>query len=378
MQAWSSLLHPPAPTTLGQEALKAGERACSSPAAAGWALGRQHPLGSAGREPLPAGAGSCPCSRCCRPVGDRCLQHGRRCCPPPCPPLHTFRAAKRGVDWTGRARALGAKEAGVCLIPLRDAGSAARAKRVWVAQGAGGGHRPRARRGRAGGCPRVSPSIPGARPAPSRTILVGVASWVFTVKAARLSLVGVSRAIYVCAPVCTDFKKPNPARTQRVPGCTPSRPQRVYQQWVCVTASDVFQLTKSPLPSASSTPGPASRRPRRPPSYKETSRCCRPSRSAPRLSTARQPAAPARSQRRHRGKRGAAEPRDPQPCRARRCPAAPGGPGREAGWAVRALGFPRSGLLLWLSAPERALCLFFKFYFSLLVLFFFFNLEQKK
>lgn len=70
----------------------------------------------------------------------------------------------------------------VCVTPLR-----APALRPGHS-GAGG------QRGRAGGTdpgtawaggrrPRVSPSIPGARPAPSRTVLVGVASWVFTVKA---------------------------------------------------------------------------------------------------------------------------------------------------------------------------------------------------
>lgn len=79
----------------------------------------------------------------------------------------------------------------MCLIPRQG----------WVAEGAGTGYRPRARRGRVGGCPRVSPGIPRARPAPPRTILVGVASWVFTVKAARLSLVGVSPG-YLCMSVC--------------------------------------------------------------------------------------------------------------------------------------------------------------------------------
>lgn len=132
MQARSSLLHPPAPTTLGQEALKAGEGAGSSPGASGWALRRQHSLCSAGRERLPVGAGGCPCSRCCRPVGARCLQHRLRCCPPPqpCPPFHTLRAAKHDVGWTGRARALRGK-GGRC-VPHSTAGLGGRGCRHGV------------------------------------------------------------------------------------------------------------------------------------------------------------------------------------------------------------------------------------------------------
>lgn len=214
--------------------------------------------GLSGAGAAPAGAGGCPCSGCCRPVGNRCLQHGQRRCPSACPPLHTFRAAKRGLGWTGRARALGKKEAGVCLIPLRDAGSAARAERGWVAQGAGGGHRPRARRGRAGGCPRVSPSIPGARPAPSRTILVGVASWVFTVKAARLSLVGVSRAIYVCAPVCTYLKNPTQrGRGGRRAARPPARSLFTSNGYVSLPQ----MFSSSPSPLARLHPRPAFRPP---------------------------------------------------------------------------------------------------------------------
>lgn len=277
-------------------------------------------------------------SRCCsRPVGVRCPRHRRRCCPLTLPPFDTFRAAKHGVGWTGRARA---PREGRRVCPpchprsrLSGPGKAGLARR---------GHRPRARRGRAGGCPRVSPSIPGARPAPSGTILVGVASWVFTVKAARLSLLGVSPG-YLCTCVCLyRFKKTQPSGDAEGSGLHALPPAAYLPSTGCVTASDVFQLATSPLPFAGSTsePGPASPRPaRRPPSYKETSRCRRPSRSAPRLSSHPAPAAPARSQRRDRGERGAAEPPG--------SPASPGtalpGPGREAGWAVRAPRLPPVG-----------------------------------
>lgn len=77
----------------------------------------------------------------------------------------------------------------------------ARAKKGWVAEGAGRGSRPGHGVGWCADAPASPRASRGPGPAPSRTILVGVASWVFTGKAARLSLVGVSLG-YLCMCVC--------------------------------------------------------------------------------------------------------------------------------------------------------------------------------
>lgn len=155
----------PSSTALGQGALKA---AGSSPGASGWALRRQHPPGSAGPElglsPLP-------------------LLPPRRGSPPPTlPPISHLSGCKTRCGPGGESPSPAGK-GGRCVsshsaLPLCGPGTAGLGGR------GGGRGAPTPGTAWAGGRrPRVSPSIPGARPAPSRTVLVGVASWVFTVKA---------------------------------------------------------------------------------------------------------------------------------------------------------------------------------------------------
>lgn len=144
-----------------------------------------------------------------------------------------------------------------------------------------------------------------------------------------------------------------------------------------------FPARKVPAPLGGSTsgPGPASppARARRPPSYKETSRCRRPSRGAPRLSSrpGSRRSLPAPSAATEVSGGGGA-PRVPvrppgspsaPPGRSsapsfppgQSVPAAgPDGPGREAGvGGCGHLGFPPSGILLMLQALERAVWPFF-------------------
>lgn len=137
----------------------------------------------------------------------------------------------------------------------------------WVGGGEGGGW---------------EPPVPAA---PSGPFLVGVAARLCYSKARPTSAGRSFPVLFMSTCVSASIKKIH-ARTRRGRRAAPPRPAAcVYQQWACVTASDVFQLAKSPLPSAGSTSGrghasPPSRA-RRPPSYKETSRGRRPSRAAP-------------------------------------------------------------------------------------------------
>lgn len=154
----------------------------------------QHPLSSAGREPLPAGAGGCPRLRRLPPRrGSLPAGLGPAAAPHLVPHFTPHGLRSTGQARRGRARApspparprLGRG----FLIPLRDPGSVARAKTGWVAGGAGGGDRPRAVDARVGGWVAGWMPPPSPRPAPSSTFLVGVARWVFYSKS-RLAIAG--------------------------------------------------------------------------------------------------------------------------------------------------------------------------------------------
>ena len=96
------------------------------------------------------------------------------------------------------------------------------------------------------------PPVPAA---PSGPFLVGVAARLCYSKARSASAGRSFPVLFMSTCVSASIKKKH-ARTRRGRRAAPPRPAAcVYQQWACVTASDVFQLAKSPLPSAGSTSG---------------------------------------------------------------------------------------------------------------------------
>lgn len=142
-------------------------------------------LRSERREPLPARAGGCLRLRLLSPhPGSLSLALS--------PHLHILGAAKQGQSRRVSARA--PNPSAVVLTSGAVSHPPPRSRlggpgRAGLGRRAGGQGVPaRTERGWAN-APAVSPSRPGARPAPSSTFLVGVASWVFYSKS-RLANIG--------------------------------------------------------------------------------------------------------------------------------------------------------------------------------------------